>query len=87
MAFADAFDDFLGMLEPRLLEARRVLKPTGSFFLHIDYREVHYCKILLDHIFGRESFVNEIIWAYDYGARSKGKRFRRVSRGVYVLRG
>ena len=73
MAFADAFDDFLGMLEPRILEARRVLKPSGSFFLHIDYREVHYCKVLLDHVFGRESFINEIIWAYDYGARSKDK--------------
>lgn len=71
MVFADAFDDFLSMIEPRLLEARRVLKPAGSFFLHMDCREVHYCKVLLDAIFGRESFLNEIIWAYDYGARSR----------------
>jgi site-specific DNA-methyltransferase (adenine-specific) len=70
-AFADQFDDFLAFLEPRLREAYRILSPTGSFFLHIDYREVHYCKVLLDGIFGRECFVNEIIWAYDYGARSR----------------
>ena len=70
-AFADNFDDFLGFLEPRLQAAHRLLKPDGSFFLHLDYREVHYAKILLDGIFGRDSFVNEIIWAYDYGARSR----------------
>jgi len=67
----DRFDDYLGFLEPRLREARRILSPTGSFFLHVDYREVHYCKVMLDGIFGRESFINEIIWAYDYGARSR----------------
>ena len=72
-SFADAFDDFLEFMEPRLKEARRLLKPDGAFFLHIDYREVHYCKILLDQIFGRDSFINEIIWAYDYGGRSKSK--------------
>lgn len=68
--FNDAFDDYLAFLEPRLREAHRVLKPTGSLYLHIDYREVHYVKVLLDEIFGRESFINEIIWAYDYGART-----------------
>ncbi|MBI5865701.1 MAG: site-specific DNA-methyltransferase [Planctomycetes bacterium] len=68
-AYADAFDDYHAFLEPRLEEARRLLKPHGSFFLHIDYREVHYCKVLLDAIFGRASFINEIIGAYDYGAR------------------
>ena len=68
--YADAFDDFLGFLHPRLLEAHRILTPTGSLFFHIDCREVHYCKILLDQIFGRDCFQNEIIWAYDYGARS-----------------
>ncbi len=71
--YADAFDDYLGFLEPRLREARRVLKPNGSFFLHVDYREVHYCKVLLDELFGRASFINEIIWAYDYGGRSKSR--------------
>ena len=71
--YADIFDDYLAFLEPRLEEARRVLKGNGSLFFHIDYREVHYAKILLDTIFGRDSFLNEIIWAYDYGARSKTK--------------
>ncbi len=68
--YADTFDDFLGFLRPRLLEAHRVLSDTGSLFLHIDYREVHYCKVMLDEIFGRNCFQNEIIWAYDYGARA-----------------
>ncbi len=72
-AFDDAFDDFLGFLEPRLEEAFRLLKPDGSFFLHLDYREVHYAKVMLDGIFGRPSFINEIIWAYDYGGRSKNR--------------
>ncbi len=72
-AFDDRFDDFLEFLQPRLLEAHRILAADGSFFLHIDYREVHYCKVLLDSIFGRECFTNEIVWAYDYGARSKKK--------------
>lgn len=72
-AYADIFDDYLLFLEPRLVEARRVLKPNGSLFLHLDYREVHYAKVLLDLIFGRNCFLNEIIWAYDYGARSKTK--------------
>ena len=71
--YADTFDDFLGFLEPRLLEAHRVLAPNGSFFFHIDYREVHYCKVLLDAVFGRQCFMNEIIWAYDYGARTRRK--------------
>jgi site-specific DNA-methyltransferase (adenine-specific) len=68
--FADTFDDYLAFLEPRLREAHRVLSPRGSLYFHIDYREVHYCKVLLDRIFGRASFLNEIIWAYDYGART-----------------
>ena len=71
--YADTHDDYLAFLEPRLREAHRVLAPNGSFFLHIDYREAHYCKVLLDQIFGRVSFMNEIIWAYDYGGRSKRK--------------
>lgn len=71
--YDDCFDDYIGFLEPRMIEAYRVLKPNGSLFFHIDYREVHYCKIMLDKIFGRNSFINEIIWAYDYGARSKKK--------------
>lgn len=73
MSYSDSFDDYMGFLDPRLREAHRLLKPDGSLFFHIDYREVHYCKVLLDSIFGRASFQNEIIWAYDYGARTKKK--------------
>ena len=69
--YDDAFDDFLGFLAPRLEEAHRLLAPEGSLFLHLDYREVHHVKVLLDGIFGRACFQNEIIWAYDYGARAK----------------
>ena len=71
--YDDSFEDYLAFLEPRLVEAKRILKPKGSFFLHVDYREVHYCKVRLDKIFGNESFINEIVWAYDYGARSKSR--------------
>jgi site-specific DNA-methyltransferase (adenine-specific) len=71
--YLDSFDDYLAFLEPRLREAHRILKSNGSLFFHIDYREVHYCKVLLDQIFGRECFLNEIIWAYDYGARTRKK--------------
>ncbi len=70
-SYGDSFDDYLAFLQPRLEEAHRILTADGSLYFHIDYREVHYCKILLDRIFGRENFLNEIIWAYDYGARSK----------------
>jgi site-specific DNA-methyltransferase (adenine-specific) len=70
-AYDDMFDDFLAFLEPRLIQAHRLLKPHGSLYFHIDYREVHYCKVLLDVIFGRECFINEIIWAYDFGGRPK----------------
>ena len=72
-AYADTFDDYLAFLEPRLREAHRLLKRSGSLYFHIDYREVHYCKLLLDRIFGRECFLNELIWAYDYGARTTKK--------------
>jgi site-specific DNA-methyltransferase (adenine-specific) len=70
-SYLDDFDDYLAFLEPRLREAHRLLATSGTFYFHIDYREAHYCKLLLDEIFGRECFLNEIIWAYDYGGRSK----------------
>jgi site-specific DNA-methyltransferase (adenine-specific) len=72
-AYRDVFDAYLAFLEPRLQEARRLLNSTGTFYFHIDYREAHYCKLLLDEVFGRDNFLNEIIWAYDYGARSKAR--------------
>lgn len=71
--FRDQFDDYLAFLKPRLVEAHRVLMSRGCLYFHIDYREVHYCKVLIDTIFGRENFLNEIIWAYDYGGRPKNR--------------
>jgi site-specific DNA-methyltransferase (adenine-specific) len=70
-SYSDSFDDYLAFLEPRLLHAHRLLKQEGTLYFHIDYREAHHCKLLLDRIFGRECFLNEIIWAYDYGGRTK----------------
>jgi site-specific DNA-methyltransferase (adenine-specific) len=69
--YDDAFADYLSFLEPRLREGHRVLAPHGSFYLHLDQREVHYVKVMMDVIFGRDAFINEIIWAYDYGGRSR----------------
>jgi site-specific DNA-methyltransferase (adenine-specific) len=71
LSFGDLFDDYLAFLEPRLREAHRVLAPHGTLYFHSDYREVHYCKVLLDQIFGRACFLNEVIWSYDFGGRSK----------------
>jgi len=68
--YADAFDDYLGWLTPHLVETRRVMAEHASLYFHIDPRESHYCKVLLDEVFGRDCFLNEIVWAYDYGARS-----------------
>jgi site-specific DNA-methyltransferase (adenine-specific) len=68
--YVDIHDDYLAFIEPRIVEFRRVLKPEGSLYFHIDYREAHYCKILLDLVFGRDCFLNEIVWAYDYGGRT-----------------
>jgi site-specific DNA-methyltransferase (adenine-specific) len=68
--YADTFDDYWAFLEPRLVEARRLLDDTGTLYLHLDYREAHYAKVALDRLFGRECFLNEIIWAYDYGGKS-----------------
>jgi site-specific DNA-methyltransferase (adenine-specific) len=70
-SYRDLFEDYLSFLEPRLRQAHRLLSDSGTLYFHIDYREAHYCKLLLDEIFGRECFLNEIIWAYDYGARAK----------------
>ena len=70
-SYEDSDDNYISSLMLRVDEAYRVLRPDGSFFLHLDYRETHYAKVALDKIFGRECFMNEIVWAYDYGARSK----------------
>ncbi len=71
--FPDYFTDYVAFLEPRLAEAHRVLAPHGSLYLHVDYREAHRCRFLLDEIFGADGFLNEIIWAYDFGGRPKDR--------------
>jgi site-specific DNA-methyltransferase (adenine-specific) len=71
LSYEDQFADYLGFLEPRLARARELLAPHGTLYFHIDYREAHYCKLLLDELFGREAFLNELIWAYDYGAKPR----------------
>lgn len=73
ISYDDSFEDYGAFISARLTHAYRVLAPSGSLFFHIDYRESHYCKIILDGIFGRPSFINEIIWAYDYGGRPKNR--------------
>jgi site-specific DNA-methyltransferase (adenine-specific) len=71
LSYDDQFADYLAFLEPRLTRARELLAPHGTLYFHIDYREAHYCKLLLDELFGRDAFLNEIIWAYDYGAKPR----------------
>ncbi len=71
LGYPDTHEDYLAFIEPRLRAAHRLLRHDGTLYFHIDYREAHYCKVLLDEIFGRECFLNELIWAYDYGARTK----------------
>jgi site-specific DNA-methyltransferase (adenine-specific) len=70
-SYRDSFEDYLGFLTPRLEELHRVLAPTGTLYLHLDYREAHYVKLAMDEIFGRDCFLNELIWAYDYGAKPR----------------
>ena len=72
-SFLDIYDDYIRFLRDRIEETERVLTSDGSFFLHLDYREIHYAKVMCDEVFGRESFINEIIWSYDYGGRSKSR--------------
>jgi site-specific DNA-methyltransferase (adenine-specific) len=73
LSYDDAFSDYWAFLEPRLEQAFRILTESGTLYLHLDYREAHYAKVLLDALFGRECFLNEIIWAYDYGGKSKSR--------------
>lgn len=68
--YDDQFDDYWGFLEPRLTEAWRLLREDGTLYLHLDYREAHYAKVMLDALFGRECFLNELIWSYDFGGKT-----------------
>jgi DNA modification methylase len=70
-AYPDAFDDYVAFLAPRLQAARELLAEHGTLYVHLDPREAHYVKVYLDALFGRECFLNEIVWIYDYGGRPK----------------
>ena len=72
-SFNDKFDNYIDFLKPRMQEAHRILKQTGSIYLHLDFREVHYAKVMMDEVFGRDNFINEIIWSYEWGAKSRTK--------------
>ena len=71
--YADSYEDFEAFLMPRIEAAMRCLTTKGSLFVHLDYREVHYVKVAIDRLLGRDRFINEIIWAYDYGGRPKNR--------------
>jgi len=71
LSYDDEFANYLGFLAPRLEQCRELLAPHGTLYFHIDYREAHYCKLLLDELFGRDAFLNELIWSYDYGAKPR----------------
>jgi site-specific DNA-methyltransferase (adenine-specific) len=73
LAYPDSFEDYVAFLSPRLARSRELLATHGTLYVHLDYREAHYVKVELDRIFGRECFLNEIIWAYDYGAKPKSR--------------
>ncbi|MCH7547719.1 MAG: site-specific DNA-methyltransferase [Planctomycetes bacterium] len=72
-SYGDSYDDFLGFLMPRIEASLHSLTADGSLFVHLDWREAHHVKVALDELLGRDRFMNEIIWAYDYGGRSKSK--------------
>jgi site-specific DNA-methyltransferase (adenine-specific) len=73
MSYADSFEDYAAFLAPRLEEARRLLTESGTLYVHLDWRETHYARLLLDEVFGRECFLNEVIWAYDFGGRARDR--------------
>jgi site-specific DNA-methyltransferase (adenine-specific) len=84
--FEDSFDNYLDFLIPRLKEAYRILKPNGTMYLHLDYREIHYAKIEMDKIFGRNNFLGEIIWAFDFGAISRKKWTMKHNNILYYVK-
>jgi len=73
LSYDDEFADYWSFLEPRLEEAWRLLNETGTLYVHLDYREAHYAKVLLDALFGRDCFLNELIWAYDFGGKARNR--------------
>ncbi|MFW2339487.1 MAG: DNA-methyltransferase [Acidimicrobiia bacterium] len=81
------FEQYLGFLELRLVEMHRVLAPDGSLYLHLDHHSVHYARLMLDVIFGADRFLNEIIWAYDYGGRHRDRWPRKHDSILWYAKG
>ena len=73
IGYSDKFDDYVEFLRPHLVEMHRALKVTGTMYLHMDWRWVHYAKVECDKIFGYDNFLNEVIWSYNFGGRGKDK--------------
>lgn len=89
-AYADRADDpdaFVAWLGPILEESRRALRASGSLFVHLDYRAVHYVKVALDRLFGRTRFVNEIVWCYAVGGKSRRGFGRKHDTILWYARG
>ena len=80
LAYSDVWGsgllEYLEMIAKRILIARELLSDDGLIWIHLDYRAVHYVKIIMDEIFGMENMVNEIVWGYRSGGAS-GRRFAR----------
>lgn len=73
MGYSDKYVNYMDFLVPHLMQLHRVLKETGTMYLHLDYRWVHYVKVECDKIFGYDNFLNEIVWSYNYGGRGKDR--------------
>lgn len=84
--YNDYFEDYYGFLFPRLEEMYRTLASDGSMFIHLDWRETHYVRVFLDSLFGRDNCLNEIIWHWDYGAKSKRYWPRKHNNVLYYVK-
>ncbi len=89
MAWSDdlPLDRHLEALHARLVEVHRVLAPDGSLYLHVDWRTAHHVRLLLDEVFGPERFLNELVWAYDYGGRSRDRWPRKHDTILWYAKG
>jgi site-specific DNA-methyltransferase (adenine-specific) len=82
-----SFEEYLAFLHTHLVELHRVLRPTGSLHLHLDFHAVHHARLILDEVFGPDRFLNEIIWAYDYGGRPRNKWPRKHDNILWYAKG
>jgi len=80
-------EEYLGFLETHLREAHRVLRDDGSLYLHLDFHSAHHARLLLDDVFGPERFLNEIVWAYDYGGRPRDRWPRKHDTILWYAKG